>query len=170
MSIHRITAILALLAPFPALAQRPPGPGPDPAPARVQPTTPTVESLLTTGLKPAITGISPGVFRYVFLDGRPLAAHPEIEISAEPKEVRSGADGTATLVPGPRRFAVCLVSQARIAPLDPGLLTLDPKIQRHEVRTEEGIGFKGCLVSGLRTRGPARGRSYTYCLRCARAQ
>jgi hypothetical protein len=164
-----ISALLALAAPFSSLAQQPLPPTPDPSPlappARSRP-------VLST---PSLTGVVLPPPRWVLVNQKPVSARAEIDIQAEPREYREGTSRPGPdpaprgiLLPGTARYGVCVVSKARIASLDASILGAKP--QKHTVHTEEGIRFDGCVVAGLRSRGPIAERDYTYCLRCASAK
>ncbi len=92
-------------------------------------------------------------------------ASSTVEITQDVIEVREGGDPNPILVPGAKRYGVCLVTPAPVAALDAELPRADT-VTRMSVQIEDGRTFGQCLVASLKTDGSGGKRRLTYCLRC----
>jgi hypothetical protein len=111
----------------------------------------------------------------VSLNGKPIPhAISEIDATVEVTEFRDGSDPlNIKLIPGAKRYTVCIVSRSPIAVLD-AELPLSDTPDRFGVKVEDGREFSSCLLTSLQVekrqgKRPPEGKnihSYDYCLRC----
>jgi len=102
----------------------------------------------------------------VAIDGSPVPkASSTIDSTQDVIEFREGGNPNIALVPGLKRFAVCVIAPAPIAALDAELPLGDPPT-RFTVRVEDGREFGQCLLANLKAEGAGGKRRLTYCLRC----
>ena len=92
-------------------------------------------------------------------------ASSTIDSSQDVVEVQEGGGGGILLVPGRKRYAVCLVAPAPIAALD-AELPLGDDVTRFIVKVEDGRQFSQCLLASLKAEGSGGKRRLSYCLRC----
>jgi hypothetical protein len=88
-----------------------------------------------------------------------------MEATQDIVEFRDGGDPVIRLIPASKRFAVCVVTQARMPVFDAELPVADTP-DRFTIKTEDGREFARCLLAGLKVDSPADKRRYSYCLRC----
>ncbi len=69
------------------------------------------------------------------------------------------------LVPGAKRYAVCVVAASPVAVLD-AELPLPDTPSRFVVKVEDGREFANCLLASLKAEGAGGKRRLAYCLRC----
>lgn len=80
-------------------------------------------------------------------------------------EFRAGGDPAILLLPGAKRYGVCVVATAPVAVLDAELPLADTP-DRFIVKVEDGREFSRCLLASLKADGSGNKRRLTYCLRC----
>ena len=80
-------------------------------------------------------------------------------------EFRSGGDPAILLLPGAKRYGVCVVASGPVAALDAELPVADTP-DRFTVQVEDGRQFGRCLLTSLKAEGSGNKRRLTYCLRC----
>jgi hypothetical protein len=88
-----------------------------------------------------------------------------IDSSQDVIEFQEGGGGGVALVPGRKRYGVCLVAPAPIAALD-AELPLAADVTRFVVTVEDGRQFSQCLLASLKAEGSGSKRRLSYCLRC----
>jgi hypothetical protein len=102
----------------------------------------------------------------VAVDGAAVPkASSTIDNSQDVIEVQAGGSEGIVLVPGRKRYAVCLVAPAPIAVLD-AELPLGSDSKRFAVKVEDGRQFANCLLASLKAEGSGGKRRLSYCLRC----
>ena len=88
-----------------------------------------------------------------------------IDVTQDVTEFRSGGDPAIRLVPGPKRYGVCVSTASRVPALDAELPLADTP-DRFTVKSDDGREFGACLLASLKVEAPEAKRRYTYCLRC----
>lgn len=112
----------------------------------------------------------------VVLNGLPLfQAVSSLKATVDLVEYRDGSDpDVVRLLPGPKRFTVCILSRGPVKMLDAELPLADVP-DRFTVEVEDGRELSGCLLAEAgRGEPPVRdrlhaardGAAYRYCLRC----
>lgn len=92
-------------------------------------------------------------------------ASSTVEITQDLVEFREGGDPNPQVLPGAKRYGVCLATSAPVAVLDAELPRAD-SATRFIVQIEDGRTFGRCLVASLKTEGSGGKRRLNYCLRC----
>ncbi len=92
-------------------------------------------------------------------------ASSTIDSTQDVIEVSEGGNPGTLLVPGRKRFGVCVVAPGPIAALDAELPVADTPT-RFVVQVEDGRQFSQCLLTSLKAEGAGGKRRLTYCLRC----
>jgi hypothetical protein len=92
-------------------------------------------------------------------------ASSSIDSTQDVIEFRDGGNPNILLIPGLKRFAVCVIAPAPIAMLD-AELPLGVTPSRFTVRVEDGREFGQCLLANLKAEGSGGKRRLSYCLRC----
>lgn len=105
-----------------------------------------------------------GVAGNVEINGVPVTRTvATIDSTQDITEFREGGSPNVQLVPGIKRYGVCVMAQGPIAVLDAELPVSDTP-SRFTVTVEDGRQFSRCLLASLeRTTGK---RPFAYCLRC----
>jgi hypothetical protein len=88
-----------------------------------------------------------------------------VEVTQDLVEFREGGDPNPQVLPGAKRYGVCIATAAPVAILDAELPRADAAT-RMIVQIEDGRSFARCLVASLKTEGSGGKRRLTYCLRC----
>ncbi|MEO6025426.1 MAG: hypothetical protein ABIR79_00980 [Candidatus Binatia bacterium] len=88
-----------------------------------------------------------------------------VEITQALIEFREGGETSPQVLPGAKRYGVCIVTPSPVGVLDTELPHAD-SATRLSVQIEDGRSFGRCLVASLKTEGSASKRRLTYCLRC----
>ncbi len=88
-----------------------------------------------------------------------------VEITQDVIEFREGGETSPQVIPGAKRYGVCVVTPSPVAVLDAELPRADT-VTRFTVQIEDGRAFGRCLVASLKTEGSGGKRRLTYCLRC----
>jgi hypothetical protein len=102
----------------------------------------------------------------VALNGTVISkASSTIDSTQDVLELREGGNPNVRLLPGLKRFGVCVISPGPIAALD-AELPLDDTPSRFTVRVEDSREFGQCLLASLKAEGSGGKRRLTYCLRC----
>lgn len=92
-----------------------------------------------------------------------------IDESQDVTEFRAGTESSIQLVPGLKRYGVCIAAQGPIAILD-AEFPLSASASRFTVQVEDGRRFVRCLAASLGGEGKGKKRRLTYCLRCEDVQ
>jgi hypothetical protein len=92
-------------------------------------------------------------------------ASSTIDSTQDVLELREGGNPNIRLLPGLKRFGVCVISPGPIAALD-AELPLDDTPSRFTVRLEDSREFGQCLLASFKAEGSGGKRRLTYCLRC----
>ena len=116
----------------------------------------------------------PGAGR-VSVNGTPLRhAVSFIDATVEVTEFRDGTNpNVVKLIPGAKRYTVCIVSKEPLKMFDAELPVADTP-DRFTLMVEDGREFSSCLLTGLKQLQKPKGRIhegrasllYKYCLRC----
>ncbi|MCC6849030.1 MAG: hypothetical protein IT294_11060 [Deltaproteobacteria bacterium] len=115
----------------------------------------------------AIAAVLPGrVAADVAIDGVVVPkAKVTMEITQDVIEFRTGTDPNPQVLPGAKRYGVCVLAAAPVAALDAELPRGDTAT-RLTVQAGDGRTFVRCLVTGLETEGAGAKHQLKYCLRC----
>ena len=92
-------------------------------------------------------------------------ASSTVDITQSLIEFREGGETSPQVLPGAKRYGVCVTTPSPVAALDAELPRADGAT-RFIVQIEDGRSFERCLVASLKTEGSAGKRRLTYCLRC----
>lgn len=120
--------------------------------------------VLTGVLAPSALASGDGVA----LNGTPIPyATASIDATIEVSEFRDGSDPLVVrLVPGTKRYGVCIKARSPVAALD-AELPLSDTPDRFTVRLEDGREFGACVLESLKLEPNSTSRrGYEYCLRC----
>ena len=104
----------------------------------------------------------------VVLNGTPIPySTASVDATIEVAEFRDGSDPLVVrLVPGTKRYGVCIASRSPVALLD-AELPLSDTPDRFRVRIADGREFGGCVLESLKLEPHSTSwRGYEYCLRC----
>jgi hypothetical protein len=114
----------------------------------------------------AVLDLSVACAADVSIDGTVVPrASSTVEATQDVTEFRSGGDPAISLIPGSKRYTVCVITSAPVVVLDAELPLADTP-DRFTVGIEDGRQFSRCLLASLKADGSGNKRRLTYCLRC----